>query len=517
MARVARDLAGSSSFLKLRRLAESFERLQRGGQPPSPDEDRALRRLAGDLGTTAVGLLVRQLMRPAAGEPAARWAHTLLADAARAPAVRARVVADLGEVVRRADSSDRAKLRAMTLLAELDADVPAETQLDDPDAARRGSLHELARCLGSPADIARAADHLIEELPFEHLVDLIDDLVEAEPGSALALCSELLVRDDLDEACRHELRQRQAHARQPGPSGAPSGSTSRRVGARAPRLGRHADGRTVLLVTGSQPGSRPRRLRLLCLLVGSEGALLDGHYAEDMTPGAIEREFAAPLASQGFTLELAGLDAARGLVIQAARMVVLAGRLLPRSFYLGRDLLGLRDEHLDGTPRCRAAGDTAALLDRAIELIAAGQPDQARPLCQRYVADAPDDAEGHAQLGLCLLGEGQAEQALFHLARAAWLAPGDPLHHWNLAAAAHRAGRPGGCYLALCDYRDAGDRGPDALRRTELAERFIHEYERLAALQHPGTAPAELAASEDRIPPGAPAPRRARRHRRHQR
>ena len=271
-----------------------------------------------------------------------------------------------------------------------------------------------------------------------------------------------------------------------------------------------------MLVTGRQPGSRPRRLRSLCLLVGAEGALLDGHYAEDMTPGAIEREFAAPLASQGFVLEPAGLDAARGLAIQAARMVVLAGRVLPRSFYLGRDLLGLRDEHLDGTARSRAAGDTAALLDRAIELIAAGQPDQARPLCQRYVAEAPDDAEGHAQLGLCLLGEGQADQALFHLGRAAWLAPSDPLHHWNLAAAAHRADRPGGCYLALLDYRDALDRGPDSHRRADLAERFIHEYERLVELEHPGTAPAELAAAEGRAT-GPSAPRRARRRRRHQR
>ena len=490
-----RDPIVTTSLVKLRRLVSGFEHLS-GGRPADPREDRALRRVVRQLGATALRFLTSEL--ESVDEGRAGFAHSLIADVARDRALCERIVRDLYATVRCAGSPDRAKLRAIALLAELDAELPAEAQLDDPDGARRRSMRELAACLGSPAEVARAADHLLEELPFSDILDLFDDLVVTEPAAALALSGEILIRDELDETCRHEMRQRRAAAAQVGSAGTIRAVRGRARRAPSPRtrFARHADGRRILLACARQSGSRPARRRLICLLVGADGTLLDGHYAEDMTPGGIERQFVQPLAEQGFQLLPSGLDASRGFAIQSARIAIQCGRGLPRAFYLGRDLIGLRDEHLDGTPRARAEVDLAALLERAIDLLAAREPAQARPLLERYVAEAPDDPDGHAQLGLCQLGLGDPAGALHHLGRAAWLDPDQPIYNWNIAAAAHAAGRRGACYLALVSYLDDDDVSPGAEERRATAARFVGEYERLAGLEHPDTTPAALARAD---------------------
>jgi len=485
--------AVSRAFLKLRRLRDSFERLE-AGRPSQPIDERAALRAAGELGATAVPLCQRHFT--SADDDRARWAHALLFHLARDLRLRARIVAELGAFTRRRDAADLPKMRAIALIAELGAEPPDDAALTDPEAARRRSSRDLALCLGTPADVARAGDHLLDHLEPAELIDLFDDLVDSEPVSALVLLDELLVRDGLDEDCRHELRQRRAAARQVVPSGATPRWRRRSRDAIRCRAACHADGRRILLASDRQPGCRPPRRRVLCILTGPTGVLLDGHYAEEVTVGALEREFVHPLEREGFRFAPVALDVARGFAIESARRAVLAGRALPRPFYLGRHLLGLRGEHLDGTARCPAAVDLAALLDRATWLVATGQPAQALPLLERYVAEARDDAEGHAQLGLCRLGLGDAAMALDHLGRATWLAPDEPLHHWNTAAAAHRAGRLGTCYLALQAYRAARDVAPGAEDRRRTAERFTGEYERLAVLEHPGSSPRAVAIAE---------------------
>ncbi|HWM86757.1 MAG TPA: hypothetical protein VNO33_12985 [Kofleriaceae bacterium] len=503
------DAAISRSFLKLRRLQSSFDQLEKG-RPSSAAEERALLRLATDLGATALALCHRHFAGD--DEDRAVWAHALLFHLARDTALSARIAGELGALAGRASASDRTKMRAIALMAELGAEPPESPALTDPEAARRRSSRELALCLGTPADVARAADQLLEQLSPLELLGLLDELVETEPGSALILLDELLVRDEPDEDCRHELRQRRAAARQLAPAAAPL--RGRRVGRDAVlcRAAVHADGRRILLASERQPGCRPVRRRALCLLMAPSGVLLDGHHAEDLTAGAIEADLVVPLEREGFAFAAVGLDAARGFAIQAARLAVQAGRPLPRPFYLGRHVLGLHDEHLDGTARCPAAVELAALLDRAIVLLSQGESTRALPLLERYVAEAPDDAEGHAQLGLCRLGLGDPIAALDHLGRATWLAPDEPLHHWNAAAAAHRAGRMGACYLALVAYRRSRDVAPGAEERREIADRFAGEYARLAVLEHPGASPRAVASAEG-APRRTSGRSRSRRHR----
>lgn len=477
----AHDPILTTSFVKLRRLVVGFDHLADRG--PQSKEDKALKRVVRQLGATALRVLLSELASPIGGR--ASYAHALLAHLAQAGGEsRRRVVESLGEMIATPGGSDGAKLRAIALLAELDAELPNDAELADPDRARRQSLGELATCLREPAEIARAADQLADDLADDDLLGLLEDLIDSEPYSALALIDELLVRDHIDELLRQELAARRAAARLA--ASAPPPRRQRRATSPTTRFARHSDGRRILLASTRQAGSRPTRFRLLCALVGSDGTLLDGFYVEDLTPGNIEKQFAEPLSAQGFDFDQVSVEVARGFLIQSARTALVRGRLLPRSFYLGRDIIGLRDEHLDGTPQRRSESGLASLLDRAIALIGDGEPAQARRLLERYVAERPDDPEGHAQLGLSLLGAGDSRDAMRHLGRAAWLDPDEPMYHWNLAAAANRAGKRDACYLALLDYLNVAGFADDGDGRQLIARRFVAEYERIATLEHPG-------------------------------
>jgi tetratricopeptide (TPR) repeat protein len=485
----------SRSFLGLRQLSASFDLA--GHCAPGQLDEPSLLQLASELGATALPLCWRHLADE--DEERADWAHALLLHLGREAGLEARVVTELEALAHRAGAPDRAKLRALALLAELGASPPEDAELSDVDSARRRSQRELALCLSTPADVARAVDHLVEQLCESELLAFVDDLLDNDPGCALALLDELLVRDEIEDACRHELRQRRAAARQIAPAAAPRTWRRGTAAGVTCRGARHPDGRRILLVSEREPADR-RRWRALCVLVAANGVLLDGHYAEELTASAIERDLVTPLGREGFAFAPVASAAARGFLIESARLAVRSGRALPRPFYLGRHLLGLRDEHLEGTARSPEVVELAALLDRAIALVARREPARALPLLERYVSQMPEDAEGHAQLGLCRLGLGHAAAALEDLRRASALAPDDPLHHWNAAAAAHRAGLTGACYLALESYRKASKRSrdvaPGADQRRAIAHGFAQEYARLAVLEHPGASPRAVACAE---------------------
>jgi tetratricopeptide (TPR) repeat protein len=170
------------------------------------------------------------------------------------------------------------------------------------------------------------------------------------------------------------------------------------------------------------------------------------------------------------------------MVGAAARRTVSSGQTLPSGYYLGRDLLGITDSHVVGG----RAGEPAALLGRAVDLLAAGESERARPLLEHCASIAPDDAEAASSLGLCLLAQGELPAAVLHLQRAAWIEPQWPLHHWNVAAAAHRAGDLATCagalreFLARADEPLAAAVDPGHGRRISLARRFVADHARLA-------------------------------------
>ena len=138
-------------------------------------------------------------------------------------------------------------------------------------------------------------------------------------------------------------------------------------------------------------------------------------------------------------------------------------------------------------------------LDRGLAYLEAGRPEAARRKLERFVKTHPEHAEGRSALGVCLLQLQEAELAIVELKKAAELEPDEPLHAWNLAAAAKEADRLGGAYLALRDYlslvsRDLTD-GADE-RRLE-ARSFVRAYERALGESHPGVTLADFLRGEE--------------------
>ncbi len=369
------------------------------------------------------------------------------------------------------------------------------------------SLAALIDDLSSPAAYALAADRMLRELMSAELIELIEQLVEHDRGGAERaywLTGELLLRTELDGPTCSALRRIRAPLVQPAkPRWAGRVTPPARL-----YVGRHPHGRAVVVASQRCPQRSAlataddlARLRVVCLLLAADGTLIDGMYGDDFSPRLLKRELLGPLGRRRYRFATAPTPAAVAqLVSEAARAAVARGRPLPRAFYLGRDVLGIYDQH---SARLVAAADDTPLLERGLQFLAEGAPERAGPVLERYVKRVPQRAEGQAALARCLLAQGDLEGARTHLLRAVALDPDNPLHQWNLSSVAHRQGRSGGCYLALLDYLDlVGDGAFDAGagscdERVALAERFVAEFERLAAVEHPGAAAADVARADD--------------------
>jgi len=140
----------------------------------------------------------------------------------------------------------------------------------------------------------------------------------------------------------------------------------------------------------------------------------------------------------------------------------------------------------------------ARALDVGLRQLEDGDARAALPHLRRFVRQNPDDAEGRSSLGVCLLEQGRARAALPHLEMACRVEPEQALHHWNLAAAAQKAGRRGRCYLALKAYLSApSDDGPGAPERRAEAKAYVEEYERAVRIDRPHADPERLARGEE--------------------
>ncbi|MBP8809770.1 MAG: hypothetical protein KBG48_14935 [Kofleriaceae bacterium] len=451
----------SRSWSDLHRLRASFD------APLGVAARAAMRGLARSLGATAVPLCARAL----AGD-AERRAYAVELLRAIAAVAYGRVVDELRAVVAR-PASDDAKLTALALLAEL-GDETTTARFADPRQVHRQSLARFADQLDTPAEIASAADLLVSRLGADELVEFVEAFSEADPERARQLGDELAGRVDLDVAARGELGRVTAPLKLASTAG-PGRPPARALGRPALLVGlRHPDGRTVITVV-RKASDRWRALAVLC---GEDGALLSVRYDDDTTPRAIRDAIVGPLTTDGYQPIAMTSSAAHRAVASAAKRAVAAGRALPSGYYLGRDLLGLADHHLGAPP----GPERGALLGRAIDLLAGGAPARARPLLEHCARTGADDADAHAHLGLCRYAEGDYPGAVEALTRAAWLEPGWPLHHWNLAAAAHRAGDLASCARALHDFLEhADDRlaahlDTEHRHRVALARRFLADH-----------------------------------------
>lgn len=451
----------SGSWARLHRLQATF-----GAGARSRADERAALADARALGATAVPACLRALGGPSAGRS---WVIAVLRAVAEVAPDRVRTGL---RTLTDGAAADDVKLAALSLLAEL-GDETATARFADPLAVHKKSLARFESQLGSAADVASAAELLVSRLAPEALVEFVEAFADACPDGARRLGDELCARVELDVHARLEVERLMAPLRlAEAPATRPQGRPALLSGLR------HPDGRAVIAIARRVAGER--RWRSLCVLIDAGGALADVLYRDAGTLAELRDAVIEPIAADGYQRLPVTASSARRLVATSARRAVAMGRKLPSGYYLGRDLLELADSHLQG----ERAADAAALLGRALELLAAGERGRARPLLEHVVGRRPDDAEAVSALGLCLLGLGELELALRSLARAAELEPAWPLHHWNLAAAAHRAGRLDVCARALAAFLARADEPGAATvdaghhRRVALARRFVADHRR---------------------------------------
>ena len=447
-------------------------------------------RLARRLGTTAVPLLGRELRdhNPIRREIARRTLAMLAATPART-----RIIVELRSIA--ADGSgDEAKVSALGLLAELGEHAAA--RFSDPTAIQRRSALALAAQLETPGDVASAADLMVRQLDDRDVMQMLEILVEAAPEAAYRLATELAGRLDLDDSQREHVtalladtptpaRDHPAAARPARPTHAavlvdgprPTGSVSVRLASLVEAAAR-------IVVVASRKVNGQRRWRRWAVLIGTNGRIDDCLYEDDARRGDGDDAagLIASLCADGYRVASNEIDHARTVVEAAIRRTSRSGDPLASAYYLGRDLLDLRDAHV-----VRPAPEASTVLSRALDLLAHGDPVGARVLLDRSTGIA-SDPQIAAAIAACLCVQGEIAAAIEPLERAIAGEPAWPLHHWNHAVALHRLGDRSGCYHALRRFVATSDApgglsgDPDQPGRVAIAARMVAQIERSARL-----------------------------------
>jgi hypothetical protein len=475
-----------SSFEALQHLARCFEAL----------DARAGRRQCEQLGAVAMPLLLREL-----GGGAPRRAHLacqLIAElAVESDELRARALRGLHALAGAAD--DAVKARAMGLLHDLGAQTSAT--FADPEAVQRQSAVAIAEQLGSDAEVAAAADLMTKQLDPDEMVSLLEIMTETAPEKAVRLVRELSGRVDLEGSVRSDVRrlaaasllERELMEEEPGaPASPPARRRRARTTTRAPQPAQPAHRAASVLVLADEQGCQvvmavqksggQRRWRRFAVLVGADGVLEDCLYEDDVPAAELGAPENAPLYSgllaEGYRLVSDDAERGRAIAAEAARRAAATPHRLTSSYYLGRDLLELGDQHLGPRPAHLGRSEIAIAVGRAVDLLAAGEVLRARELALLCARVAPENPDVASTLGQCHLAAGELTAAAEWLGRAAAAEPGWPMHHWNLAVVHHRADCPSACADALASYLAAaesksleGDDGRE--ERIALARRYL--------------------------------------------
>ncbi|HVK85374.1 MAG TPA: tetratricopeptide repeat protein [Kofleriaceae bacterium] len=463
----------SSAFEDLRRIADWFTTSPQRG---SLQIERTVQRL----GTTAVALLGRELRgTDARRRTASRHLLELLAGDVMC---RARVVSELRSITDETSTAgDEAKVSALGLLSELGERAAA--RFADPSRIQQRSAVALAAQLSSDADVASAADLMVRQLATTDIVQMLEVMVDAAPPAARRLSAELAVRVDLDASTREQIAAAVARGGVTLDHAAPP-AVERRRAPRPSQVAVLVDASARLVVVASKKVIGERRYRRWAVLIGANGRIDDCLHEDDAGNGDDAAPLITTLCADGYRVASSELAHARTVVAAAARLTAMSpaadGSTLTSAYYLGRDLLDLRDAHLGDR-----AAQPAATLARALEHLADG--DHAKALALLELCD-PDQAEAAAALAVIHLAAKDYAQAIAALERALAAEPEWPLHHWNLAVALHATGDHAGCFHALRRFvtTSAAPTGlyadPAQVSRVTCAERMIAELERTARL-----------------------------------
>jgi tetratricopeptide (TPR) repeat protein len=199
----------SNALAPLRDLLASLKRASEGETPTGAERKRLLRRLQA-AGNSAVPSLVRALASTVASE--AEWACYLLGRLGGE-----RVVQRVHRLLEDSDVSDQAKARALGLLSDLEAPIPSQVPLKDPDGLLSRSVRELVGSLDSAEDTAQAVELIVRQVPDPEVPAFAAELLRHGGRRARALLDALSNCGKLSQETRHALLDL-ATRRSPAPS-----------------------------------------------------------------------------------------------------------------------------------------------------------------------------------------------------------------------------------------------------------------------------------------------------------
>jgi Flp pilus assembly protein TadD len=192
-----RNVEISNALVPLREILRSLQKAADGNVPGGPERRRLLRQLR-TAGNAAVPSLVRSLASP--HEPEASWAFFLLARLGGA-----RVISRVHALLEDATVADEAKARALALLSDLEAPVPKEVALHDPEALLERSVRDLVGSLDNDEELAQAVDLIVEQVPDPEVPAFAAEVVKHGGRRAAALLEALLGKPRLSEETRGAL------------------------------------------------------------------------------------------------------------------------------------------------------------------------------------------------------------------------------------------------------------------------------------------------------------------------
>lgn len=481
----------SFSFACLQTLMKSFRDVAEGEVLGSLKRD-AICELVDHLGEVAIPVLLRNLFGP---PDTGQWASELLLHLSRVSSAKARIRTELGSYENASNLNSSSLLRVADLIATLDGwqeELPTNLSnegIDTEDYSEQ-YLATLAGCIHSKADVAHIANLLLRDFAPGDLPDFIERMALNQPGCAKALVQELILRDDLERQHRQSLRGVAASLSEvlfEIPLSLRERSTM--------TLATHASGASSIVSYIQIPpaddfsfGGKEQEeylYRALQLNIDTRQGLTGGQYLTGIDRSAIDSRAVHPLVESGFELRPISQSEVEKRLTIALRACSRRGQSIPNCYYLGRDIVGLHDEHI--LPGADAECDSAALFSRGNQLMTRGKYQQARTLLEKYAKQHPNDPEAMSALASCHIELQNPDSARYYLEQASSLAPAVGRYHWNRASLAHREGRLGECFLAFQEYLLCGDARDQ--KQIALANQFIRQYTRSKAEKKTPAAP----------------------------
>jgi hypothetical protein len=466
-------------FNELQAFAEQIRSFADNPSQIDPASEKRLQQHVDRLGEHSIGPLLR-LFQQLSTRICCR---NLLAYAGQNPLLNQRIVTGLRRLITvkvgvSPLGENELQIAALALLHQVSAGVESvQATFADPQQVLRQAARSFASQIDSPAEIARAAQLMMTQLPGAEMISMLELMLEELPAAAQQLCEEFGARLDLDLSIRTQIRSLSAchpvtfSVRDPSVvSACETAPLCWQI-----LLSAQASAAITIMV------SSPPQARYAQYQIDDRNVLIETSYQQGKVLSV------AP--DRLLQRESVSFARAREIVAGAARNAVRLGTGPTDNYYLSRDLLMLEQLHRScASPH----GNHAYIANHATDLLACGESQRAHDILRQYVLQHPT-ATSNPDLalayGMSCLATQQFTIAQTMLSQACQHRDATVDHWWNLACAAERNQDIATMETALTCYLSAAQNAPmlssQSAHRIELARALLGGSASLPPCENP--------------------------------